>query len=75
MERMEVTVEQAEKWVTVPRVAQVYGIPLQTLYTALRSGRLRYVQIGRGRRSVYLLEPVGVTAYVAAYRSRGRWGS
>ena len=68
---MDVTTEVALTWPTVSHVCAVYGIPAPTLYTALQSGRLPHVKIGEGRRAVYLLDPAGVTAYVATYVARG----
>lgn len=51
---------------TVPEVAQVHGIPPQTLYSAIREHRLHARRSG----NTYLIRDADLQAYLQNYRPR-----
>ncbi len=61
--------------ITLREAAERSGLAHVTLRQAARSGRLKATRIGEGRRSIFLVAPADLDAYLAGRRTwRGYQG-
>jgi excisionase family DNA binding protein len=67
-----------EALITLGEAARRSGLAPVTLRQAARDGRLRATRVGEGRRSIFLVNPADLDAYLAGRKTwrgyRGRLG-